>query len=44
MDKKNYSVPEFKAFVLALPKGGVICSSLTTYETTLENWEEETIQ
>lgn len=42
MDKKTYLIPELEDFTLSV--GGVVCTSPTTYETTLENWEEETIQ
>lgn len=41
MDKKNYLVPGIECFILSVE--GIVCTSPTTYETTLENWTEEEI-
>ena len=41
MDKKTYFAPEVED--LAISVAAVVCTSPTTYETTLENWTEEEI-
>lgn len=41
MDKKTYLTPEVED--LAISVAAVVCTSPTTYETTLENWTEEEI-